>query len=198
MVHPHVILAKARIQRGRERHENPPSLRVRGQGDAHTSFSRRRESRVDGRGTNPPFAFTPCHSEHSEESLTSFPRRRESRGDGTGKSWQSLPHHGNHGSPPPPSFSRRRESRGDGMGKIMAILPHHGNHGSKPPGHSRAGGNPKKCTGGATSRQPRFEILAIFPHKHQYVCIIKSEDFRQSRADECGHLSSRWAKGNKR
>ncbi len=99
----------------------------------HTSFSRRRESRVDGRGTSPPFAFTPCHSEHSEESLTSFPRRRESRGEGRGKSWQSLPHHGNHGSKPPPfaftpchsehseesltSFPRRRESRGDVTGK---------------------------------------------------------------------------------
>ncbi len=49
-----------------------------------------------------PFAFTPCHSEHSEESLTSFSRRRESRGEGKGKSWQSFPHHGNHGSKPPP------------------------------------------------------------------------------------------------
>ena len=42
------------------------------------------------------------------------------------------------------------------------------------------------------------KFLAIFPHKYQYVCIIKNEDFRQSRADECGHLSSRWATGNKR
>ncbi len=66
------------------------------------SSPRRRESRMDEKGTNPPFAFTPCHSEHSEESLKSFPRRRESRGEGRGKSWQSFPHHGNHASKPPP------------------------------------------------------------------------------------------------
>ena len=72
----------------------------------------------------------------------------------------------------PPSFPRRRESSEEGRGKSWQSFENHGNHGSN--------------------------FLAIFPQKHQYVCIIKSEDFRQSRADECGHLSSRRATGNKR
>ena len=107
----------------------------------HTSFSRRRESRGEGRGKSwqsfphhgnhgskpPPLAFTPCHSEHppvipkrSEESLTSFPRTRESTGDWTGKSWQSLPHHGNHGSKPPPSHSVRGPG---GCPRLIPVIP---------------------------------------------------------------------------
>ena len=94
-------------------------------------------------------------------------------------------------------------SDGEGMGKSWQSLPHHGNHGSTPR-HSRAGGNPEGCRAIKRShRESTFHdspkiFLAIFPHKHQYGCIIKSEDFRQSRADECGHLSSRQATGNKR
>ena len=68
----------------------------------HTSFSRRRESRVDGRGTNPP-----SHSHHvipkrSEESPPFAPRKgargmptRHSRAGGNpeGTGWEN---HGNH------------------------------------------------------------------------------------------------------
>ena len=71
-----VIPAKARIQSGWERdespfaftpchsehppvipkrsEESPPFATRKGARDAHTSFSRRRESRADGRGTRPP------------------------------------------------------------------------------------------------------------------------------------------------
>ena len=128
----------------------PPSQSVRGPGGcSNTSFPRRRESRGEGKrkswqsfphhgnhgSKSPPFAFTPCHSEHSEESLTSFSRRRESRGEGKGKSWQSFKNHGNHGSKPPP-FAKRKGARAmlqhvipaqagiqrGREGKIMAII----------------------------------------------------------------------------
>ena len=89
-----------------------------------TSFSRRRESRGDGRETKIP-------PSRSVRGLGGCPRLtpRHSRaggnpeGEGMGKSWQSFQNHGNHGSKPTTSFSRRRESRGMyGRGNIMAII----------------------------------------------------------------------------
>ena len=109
----------------------PPSQSVRGQGDAHTSFPRRRESRgMYGRG-NIMAIISKSWQSWFKTHHTSFPRRRESRGEERGKSWQSFPHHGNHGSKPPP-FAQRKGARGMPSPETrQKTTTHQSHHGSK-------------------------------------------------------------------
>ena len=100
----------------------------------------------------PPFAFTPCHSERSEEPPPFAPRKGA---------------RGMHTSNPRP-LPRRRESRAEGTGKITAIIsksrqsfPHHGNHGSNNPNHNCRNVGSTRSRNQSPRKLPDITTIAI-------------------------------------